>query len=68
MYLKIKTEKKSMKLNGIKERKLWGIPALCYEPKTRDNFLLKPRFFKQGSGCGRYPPHTPTTTPEPEKS
>ena len=30
----------------------WRILALCYEPKSRDDFLLKPRFSRQGSGCG----------------
>ena len=44
------------------------IPALCYEPKSRDDFLLKLKFFRQGTGFGRYPTQTPTTTPLPEKS
>ena len=44
------------------------IPALCYEPKSRDDFLLKPRFFRQGSGCGCVCGVAPKTTPKPEKS
>ena len=49
---------------------VWRIPALCYEPKSRDDFLLKPRFFRLGSGFGfgRYPTHTSATIPLPEKS
>ena len=49
-------------------KQVMGYTCPLLWPQSRDDFLLKPRFFRLGSGFGRYPTHTPATTPFPEKS